>query len=83
MLIFLYLEIKKYLKNLVSELPKETQNIILEYNTLYSRKVTLDEIVEDAMTNLYYDISEAYKKDWDRGRFLDLNLEQLKRVNLK
>lgn len=79
----IYRGIKKHLKGLVAELPKEIQEIILEYNTLYSRRITLEDILEDAMTNLYYEISEAYKKDWDRGRFLDLELEKLKQVNLK
>lgn len=79
----IYREIKKHLKELVSELPKEVQDIILEYNSLYSKNVTLEDIVESSITNLYYEISEAYKKDWDRGRFLDLELEKLKQVNLK
>lgn len=79
----IYRELKKHLKELVSGLPKEVQDIILEYNTLYSRRTTLEDILEDAMTNLYYEISEAYKKDWDKGRFLDIELEKLKQVNLK
>ena len=79
----LYKEIKKHLKNLVADFPKEIQEIILDYNTIYSKKVSLEEIIEDASTNLYYAISEAYKKDWDKASLLDLQLEKLKQVHPK